>query len=825
VKTRIAFASVGFAAAFFALLDAHPSRAQTGTIEGSVIDAASHVPLADANLTVVGTQTGGSSAINGRYSILGVPAGEYIVGASMLGYRDAQLTVTVREGQVARLDFLLNSHWLEIPEIVVERVMLTGGLKGIESLPGSAHFISPMELERFDYGDVGRVLRRIPGVNIQEEDGYGLRPNIGLRGSGSERSAKITVMEDGVLIAPAPYAAPAAYYFPTVGRMQAIEVRKGSSQIKYGPYTTGGALNLISTQIPSQLSGRFDLLAGGDDSHVVRANIGTSFKHAGFLLETYQSGTDGFKQIDGGGTSGFEKRDFLGKIRLATDSNARVYQEVTVKLGRATESSDETYLGLTDADFAATPSRRYAASQADRMSTEQSQVVARHVIRASAAIDVTTTLYRTDFSRNWYKLDAVRSVDGVAAVRIGEVLTNPSDYIDEIDILQGSTSENEDALVVKANNRSYYARGVQSVVGVGLATRRTRHEFELGIRVHEDQIDRFQWNDQYRMADGIMVRTVEGIPGSESNRVERARATSGFLQYRLVYGRLTFVPGIRYEHVSLRRLDYGRDDLMRTGIDLSDRANAVDSWIPGVGLDVDIAAGLHAFAGVHRGFAPPDSRDGTLPESSLNYELGGRLLNGMLQAEAVLFYTDYSNLLGADLAASGGDGTTNQFNGGAVDVHGLELSAAYDLGMLSRRGYSFPIRANYTFTSAQFKNSFESDFEPWATVRAGDDLPYVPRHQFGASFGLETRRFSFDLSGEYSGRMRTNAAQGDYVDGQSTDAHLTMDFAASYRVSRRVRLVGRVLNLTDVEYVAARRPAGIRPGLPRRLAIGIKTIL
>ena len=93
---------------------------------------------------------------------------------------------------------------------LIEEVVVIGSKDEIRKIAGSGGIIEEEQLDRMDYTDLNQILSSIPGIYFREEDGFGLRPNIGIRGATTDRSQKITMMEDGILIGPAPYSAPAA---------------------------------------------------------------------------------------------------------------------------------------------------------------------------------------------------------------------------------------------------------------------------------------------------------------------------------------------------------------------------------------------------------------------------------------------------------------------------------------------------------------------------------------------------------------------------------------------------------------------------------------
>ncbi len=798
-----------------AIISSVVAGAQNFSIKGTVKEISSEEGLPGSYVIIENSSFGTRTDGKGYFELKEIPAGDYELIISSPGFKNLKKSVVLDRDII--LDVDLEENILDLPELVIETNSLSLGRVGKKKIPGAVDYISAAELKNYNYTNVNDVMKMIPGVNIQEEEGFGLRPNIGLRGSGLERSSKITLMEDGILAAPAPYSSPSAYYFPTMGRMNSVEVLKGSSQIRFGPFTTGGAVNLISTPIPADQAAKFQLTAGSFGYRNLHAFAGKSFDQVGFLVETFQYGAEGFKSLPGGQDTGFDKKDYQVKLRVNTKPQNEIYQSLGITLGQTAEVSNETYLGLTQADFEKDPYMRYASSQVDQMNADQTRISMQHYIEVAPWLNILTTGYRNEFARNWYKLQSLENGPGISSV-----LDDPITYQRAYNILRGQSNSDSVSLNVRANNRKYYSQGVQTVFDIEFVTGDWIHDIHISGRLHEDQEDRFQWEDGYAINDGTMKLVDKGAPGSQANRIETANALSSYVYYNLSYGRFSITPGIRHENVTIARENFGSSDLDRTGNDLNRRENSVSAWMPGAGVNYSLSETMNIFGGLHRGFAPPGSSPASLPEFSNNYEIGVRRTNTNLQGALVVFVNDYDQLLGRDNAAGGGVGTGNVFNAGTVLVNGIEFQASYDLLGERATSISLPVSVTYTYTSSKFTNAFEADFEEWGNVEKGDQLPYLPVSQFFISAGIEHQLFNLYLNARYQSDLRTAPGSGSIPADELIPSFLVADASFNVFLKKYFSVNISVNNMLNNEYAVASRPTGLRPGMPRAINLGFR---
>ena len=207
-----------------------------------------------------------------------------------------------------------NATALDIKAPTIEEVLIIGSKEDKSKLAGSGIQIGQELIEKQGYTYLNQVISMAPGVYVREEDGYGLRPNIGIRGATAERSQKITIMEDGVLIAPAPYSAPAAYYITNAARLHALEVLKGPASIQFGPHTVGGAVNLVTRPASWQSFAELHYTAGTDDFQKLSATSEFVSDNVSYMFDAMHYSSDGFKQLEHGADTGFMRTHFNVKV-------------------------------------------------------------------------------------------------------------------------------------------------------------------------------------------------------------------------------------------------------------------------------------------------------------------------------------------------------------------------------------------------------------------------------------------------------------------------------------------------------------------------------
>lgn len=687
-------------------------------------------------------------------------------------------------------DLALNS----LPKL--ETVRIIGTQVEAREVSGSSAVVEPQQMQIEVVTDINQVLKTVPGVYVQEEEGYGLRPNIGIRAASSGRSSKITLMEDGILMAPAPYSNPAAYYFPTTARMSAVEVLKGAPLLRHGPQTTGGVVNLVSTPIPERRAGKVQATLGEHNQQDTHLYYGETNGNFGWLLETVQRSTEGFKDIDRSNRdSGFDIADYVAKARWTGDRHA-----LGVKAQYSEEVSNETYLGLTDEDFAADPNRRYGLSSIDQMNNSHKGFSANYQFDLNDAVTLNVIGYHNEFARDWFKLgtslvDQANSGDAAALA-----------------VLRGE--QDAEDLGYKHNNRVYESQGVEANSRIAL----NDHQIEVGLRRHEDEMDRFQPVEIYDQINGSLVfdRIIE--PTGGDNRLEGAEALSFWVTDAWsLTDALKLDLALRYEDVDSYRNQYSTPE---RSDEPSYRSNSSEEWLPGVSLTYDLSDQWQLLAGVHKGFSPlgGGATEQQEPETSTNFEAGVRFGQDQLFAEVIGFYSDFSNQTeNCSMATPCSNGAeSGTFTTGEAVVAGLEfqLSNTYEWGR-----FSVPVHLTYTHTQAEVSadNAVSGALD-------GDELASIPENLLSLRVELDNnngwRNYAVaKFMDETCVSLGCNRS-GDEQD--RTESLFAVDLVSRYDLNSDTAVYLKVENLFDEQVIIARSPLGPRPNKPQTASIGIE---
>ena len=298
--------------------------------------------------------------------------------------------------------------------------------------------------------------------------------------------------------------------------------------------------------------------------------------------------------------------------------------------------------------------------------------------------------------------------------------------------------------------------GVQSTLNHRLKKDGIEHNFELGLRVHYDQIRRKQWTEDYTQdANGNITAVTVNVRGSESNRLQKTMATTVNASDKMKFGKFTFTPGVRVETINQKYCD---DNANCEGPTM-EQEGTYSVIVGGAGLKYDMYTSggedLDFFGGIHRGFSPADPRSrlksGIKEEYSLGFELGTRYKNAKkaFGAEAVLFLTRLDDMVVND--SVGGTGTGNSANLGKVQTAGIELQANYDHGLAKGWAVQTPMYVAATYTDARFMSAVGSDDNESIFAGAVQDnkLPYIPEANISFGIGAIYKKLSANIDANF----------------------------------------------------------------------------
>ena len=786
--------------------------APTSHLVGTVRDSVTGQPVPEAEVLMLvkdGEPPTTLTDASGRFELRNVPAGRSILAVTATGYVQLSQEEVLPPNETVALELVLDKLRDEEKFSTVVRDVFR---RLVSARVGTVSLVTERDL-RFAVPQSGNdVIRQVTGLHVRDEEGMGLRLNVGFRGLDPTRSRKTLILEDGVPVTLNPYSEPEAYYTPPIERMGGLSIEKGADTILYGPQTVGGVLNYLTAEPPPRLTVRTEARAGNYGYWMAHVMAGDTVGPIAWRADVAHRSFAGPRRLD------LALLDGTLKVRWTPGSGTRV----TLKLNVYDEFSRSTYLGLT------TP--QYNHNWQDNFAIHDSFVLRRyagtlHVEQKLAdAVDFTGMAYAHRIDRTWGRQNFDRYPRDI-------------DYERVVPGRPGAAPRSDGSSIFFHNERIDRARhytvgGVQAQLSGRIHAGPLKTQLISGVRLHLERAD----EERVR---AIPVTSPSGETIQVENRTGVGLSTWTQLRFTL-FERLHFSPGLRIESLSTER-DIVRALVPSTVGDLKvgdvqrRKQGQHSALIPGAGVGFDVWDGLFIHAGIHRGWAPPRVKDSLVAigqnlevdaELSWNAEVGARLAAGTwLTAEGALFLMDFQNEVvipseagGAAVLIDNATGVPKAYSAPAQH-RGLEASATADWGVALHLPFNLSTTLGYTYVDARFTGgAFRGAVVPYAPAhvaifRTRFESPQGPYAQFASTF----------VSGQFADNINTPEASVDGTVGE-LPPYLTMDATAGFRISV-VDVFASVKNMEDQRYIVSRAPRGIMPGSPRQALLGVRVEL
>ncbi len=812
---RLIFAKLLF------LLISFPSYAGEfhGSLRGQVLSDGKSVPF--VAVYIKGTVQGTTTDENGYFFIESVPVTDIDIAVRGMGFKSKTI-------QLKRNDFP-EQIIIEIEKEVqmLQQVTVSGSRVGtLRYLPGSVAIVDAADLKSISPASGNEILRTIAGVHVVEEEGAGLRANIGIRGLDPDKSRNVLILEDGIPVALAPYGEPEMYFTPNIDRMNGIEVMKGNSSILFGPQTIGGVINYITAEPPAESSTDVSFNGGQLGYFNSRFTHGNTLNRNGYLLDFTR------KQANNFGPTQFRLHDL--NTKLQTDLSP--VSKLDFKLSIYDEISNSTYVGLTQPMFDAGGMDNLRIAPDDQLSVRRYAASLNHKYQLSDGLQLNTTAFAYTTTRNWKRQD----------------FTYSSSSSDLTGLMFGFANEKDGAIYLRNStgqrNRQFEVAGIEPRIAYRYSIAGKTAFMDAGMRMLYERA--FE-----QRVNGTIAGALSG--DLRNDEIRTGHAFSSYIQNKfMINEKLSFTAGLRSELIG-----YERKIVRLNFIDtLLMAQSSVFEIIPGTGVNYNINDNLGLFAGIHRGFAPPRTKDAISndgkdlqldAEKSWNTEAGMRGNFNSIQLEFTAFYMDFSNQVIPVSESSGGAGA-GYINGGETVHSGVELSFILPFSNVLAKQWNFNLMGNATYVKAEFsgnryvlyKKSLNPDLDDLYINVKGNRTPYSPAITLSGSLQIESPwGAGLRLTANYVGSQYTDVLNTadihewiikdeqdpDYTYIQATangrigklDAYMITNLNIWYDYKGGITFHVSIKNLTNERYIASRRPQGIRVGLPRFISAGI----